>query len=229
MKRLISYLIALTFACVLVAQERETRQLSSFSEISVSEAITVELIKGNKEEAVVEADGIDLEDVITEVYRDRLEIEMRDRNRYSMNRSRRVTVYLTYREIDEINVSSAANIFSREVVAGDKLEIEVSSAGDVELEVDVNTIDASVSSAGDLELSGKAVRQFVKVSSSGDYKAFDLISEEAEIDASSSGDAEVFVTGRLEAEATSAGSVRYKGDPDKIFVDSGSGGRVRKS
>lgn len=229
MKRLTIYLFAsILFGSFSFAQQKETRSLASFSEISVSEAIEVELIRGNKEEAVVEVDGTDLEDIVTEVRGDRLEIEMRDRERYTY-RNVDVKVYLTYREIEEIDVSSAADVYSKDILSTDELDIEVSSAGDVDLEIDVEVLDVKVSSAGDVELSGKAKRQFVKVSSSGDYDAYDLVSEDADVDASSSGDAMIYVSGTLEADASSAGKVYYKGDPERVYADSSSGGKVRKS
>ena len=62
-----------------------------------------------------------------------------------------------------------------------------------------------------------------------DYGAFDLESEEARIDVSSAGDARVFVTKEIDADASSGGSVFYRGNPDKVYIDASSGGKVRKS
>lgn len=209
------------------AQERETRSIGSFDEISVSEAITVELKKGSKEEAIVEVEGADLDDIVTEVSGDRLRVEMRNGGRNYRNAN--VKVYVTYVELEEIDVSSAADVYSDGVISTEKLDVEVSSAGDVDIEVDVDVLEVRVSSAGDMEVKGRANKQYVKVSSSGDYDGYDLESKIAEVDASSSGDARVFVTEKLDADASSAGSISYRGDPEKVYADSSSGGRVRRS
>lgn len=207
------------------AQRRDTRSLSPFSAVSVGEAINVEITAGDIEEARIEVDGADVDDVITEVFGGRLKIQM-DRGNW---RNADVRVYLTYKSIDKIEVSSAADLYSTGVVSADQLEIEVSSAGDVELDIDVNELEVRVSSAGDLTLKGKAKEQYVRVSSSGDYDAYELQSENAEVDVSSSGDARVNVSEKLEADASSSGSIYYRGEPSKVYADSSSGGRVRKS
>lgn len=226
MKKIFAYSICLFFLLTAaIAQERDTRKLKSFSSISVGEAIDVEIKAGNEEKAIVEVDGTSPNNVMTEVFGDRLKIRMRQGNWRNVD----VKVYVTYKEIDEIDVSSAADLVSDGVIKSEQLEIEVSSAGDVEVEVDVEELEVRVSSAGDLTIEGRATEQYVKVSSSGDYDGYDLESEVAEVDASSSGDARVFVTKELEADASSSGSVYYRGNPTKVYVDSSSGGRVRKS
>lgn len=226
MKKILSFFIA--FACssiLLLSQDRETRDLSSFSAISVGEAINVEIKAGDREEAVVEVDGADVSDVETEVFGGTLRIHMRRGNWRNVD----VNVYVTYVELEEIDVSSAADLVSDGPIRTEKLEVEVSSAGDADIEIDVDQLEVRVSSAGDLKIRGNAKEQYVRVSSSGDYDAYDLSSEFAEVDASSSGDARVYVSDKLDADASSSGSVYYKGNPSKVYADSSSGGRVRKS
>jgi len=229
MKKLYIFLVATLLSVSLVlSQNRETREISSFDEIEVSEAISVEIKKGNSPQVIVEIRGsADLDDVITEVRGSTLEIEMKDR--MGGYRNVDVYVYVTYTELSEIEVNSAANLYSEGVIAAKSLEIKVSSAGDAKVEVEVDELEVNVSSAGDLEVSGSADRQFVRVSSSGDYDAYDLKSRTAEVDASSSGDAKIYVNETLEADASSAGSVYYQGNPEKVIADSSSGGKVRKS
>ena len=53
MKKIILTLSGIVLVLVVYAQSRETRNLSSFNEISVSEAIKVELVKGSSEKAGV--------------------------------------------------------------------------------------------------------------------------------------------------------------------------------
>lgn len=207
------------------AQVSETRSLSSFSSVSMGESINVELVKGSKEEALVEVRGADLSDVLTDISGDRLRIRM-DGNRNFRNVT--VNIRLTYVSIDEIDVSSSADLISKGPLVSEDLDIEVSSSGDAILEIEVTNLNIKVSSSGDLDLSGSATYQRVEVSSKGDYNAYDLESEEAELDVSSAGDAYVNVSRRIDAKASSAGSVVYKGNPDKVYGDSSSSGKVRK-
>jgi hypothetical protein len=213
-----------TFASL--GQSKETRSLSSFSSISVGEAIDVIIRKGTTESAIVEVSGADLDDVLTEVTGNRIKIGMR--SSLKGYRNVRVRVDLTYVEIDRINVSSAADLVTKGPIETDNLDVDVSSAGDARLEVNVRELEVQVSQAGDLEIKGQADRQRVRVSSAGDYDAFDLKSNSARVDVSGAGDARVNVTDDLDADASSGGSIYYRGDPDKVYTDASSGGKVKK-
>ena len=226
MYRIIIFIVLLAGSVVSVsAQESETRSLSDFSEVSVGEAISVVLIPGNKNEAVVKVRNIDLEDVETNVSGGRLKIELSG-NRY---RNIDVEISLTYKYIDEVSVSSAADVVTKGPIKSSSLDISVSSAADAELEINAEEIDIDVSSSGDLTVSGRTNSQRVSVSSAGDYDADDLDCDEAYVRASSAGSARIYASKKIDAKASSAGSVNYKGNPDKVYVSSSSGGDVNKS
>ena len=69
-------LLGIVVAGVAIAQSEETRSLSSFSRVSAHEGVDVYLKEGNKEEARVVSDDIDLEDVLTDVRGDQLKIHL---------------------------------------------------------------------------------------------------------------------------------------------------------
>ena len=210
---------------IILAQKSETRDLSSFSSISVGEAIDVYLIQGSSESAKIEVSGIDIDEVLTEVNGNRLKVHLEKGNYRNID----VDVWITYRTIEEIDMSSAATVLTRGALKANSLRVDASSAADGELEIDVKSLEVNVSSSADLEISGEAMMQEVTVASAGRYNGYDLNCEEAEVSASSAGSARVNVSKKLDARASSAGSIRYKGNPDKIYKDDNSGGSVRGS
>ena len=108
------------------------------------------------------------------------------------------------------------------------LNIDASSAADIDLKINVKELHVDASSSADIVLSGTAEKQTVEVSSAADYKAFELVSKQGDISASSAADANVNVTDELDASASSGGSVRYKGNPPRVKEHSSSGGDVDK-
>lgn len=206
------------------AQNRETRNLSSFNEISVSEAIEVTLVRGNAEKAEVEVTGTDADNVLTEVSGGRLKIHMASGN--WKNVSARVKV--TFKNIDEIDVSSAAKLYSDDMIKSDDMEVDVSSAGYAELSIEAGELEVDVSSAGKLDLEGSADSMEAEVNSAGTINAYDLQVRSAEISASSAGTIKVSVSESLEADASGAGTIRYKGDPKKAIANSSGGGSIKK-
>ena len=248
-----SFLISLLgiFVAAATFAQEETRNLSSFNEVSAHEGISVYLSEGSNESArvVINGGNVDLDDVLTDVSGSRLKIHLEDRNGWN-NRNVDVDVFVTYKSLSALKASSAASIEVEDVIdangdfevdvssAGDvrakitgidELEVDASSAGDAELEVEADEIEASVSSSGGIEISGIARVQDIEASSSGDYEGYDLESKEAEASASSGGSIEVNVSEKIRARASSGGSVRYEGEPKYVNADSSSGGRVKKS
>jgi hypothetical protein len=226
MKRITTTLIIIVaLATVVFAQQTETRKLDNFSAISVGEAIELILVPGNKNEAKITADNIDLDEIETKVFGSRLKIELAG-NRY---KNIDVEITLTYKSLEELSVSSAANVTTKGAIRAEEFEVSVSSAGFAGLEVEAKEIDVEVSSSGELELEGRTVSQRVGVSSAGEYKGYDLACEDTYVRASSAGSARVSASKKIDAKASSAGSVKYKGNPDKVYVSSSSGGSTSKS
>jgi hypothetical protein len=210
---------------VVFAQETETRSLASFTGVKVSEGISVYLKKGDKESAKVEVTGTKPSNVITEVSGTYLKVHMRDGNYRNVN----AKVYVTYVAVEKLYASSAGNLYSSETLKGNNMEINASSAGTIEVVVDAGRLEASASSAGDVELKGKARNVIMDASSAGEVDAYDLEADDAEVDAASGGSVKITVKSGLDAKASSGGSIRYRGNPDKSNTTSSSGGSVKKS
>lgn len=213
------------FAVQLLAQQSEVRNVGYFNAIKAAEAIDVYLKKGDKESVRVEVSGTDLSNVITEVSGSNLKIHMAS----GTFRKTNVKAYVTYVDIERISASSASNVFSEETIKTNSMDISVSSAATVELNLIAEKIIADVSSAGDIVLEGRAKMLDVEASSAGDIDAYRLESEEVRARASSAGSIKITASKSLDARASSGGDVRYRGNPLKTNTDSSSGGSVKKS
>ncbi|HCU20553.1 MAG TPA: DUF2807 domain-containing protein, partial [Bacteroidales bacterium] len=190
----------------------------------VSSGIDVYLKQGNKEAITVETDENLQEYILTEidggVLRVYTEVNIRD--------SKEKKVYVTMKDIRSIKASSAGDVIGESIIKSDELELSASSAGDIKLEVYARKLDVNISSSGDMTLSGEADVLEADMSSAGDLKAYNLKVREADISASSAGDADVNVTERLRARSSSAGDINYTGNPRYIDANSSSAGSVHK-
>lgn len=208
------------------AQETQTRSIGSFTGIRAEEGIDVFLKKGSKESVRVEVSGTSLENVITELSGSYLKVHMRSGDyRGSVD----VKVYVTYVKIDKLSASSAGSIFSEGSIDADALELSASSAGNVDLTIKAGTVEVNASSAGEVELQGTANTLVAEAASAGEIDAYDLIAKKVEAEASSAGSIKVSVAEELDAHASSGASIRYRGNPNKSITNSTSGGSVKKS
>jgi hypothetical protein len=200
------------------------RSAGSFTGVKVSSGIDVFLTQGDKMSITVEADENLHEYIKTEVEGGNLNVYT-DANIREAERKR---VYVTMKEINSLSTSSAGDLFGETPVKTEDLRLSASSAGDMKLEVYANDVEIDISSSGDITLTGEANTLDATLSSAGDLNGFDFKVKEAELNVSSAGDADIFVTERLTAHASSAGDVNYKGDPKYVDARSSSAGGVHK-
>lgn len=202
----------------------ETRTAGTFTGIRVSSGVDVYLKQGSDESLTVEADENLHEYIITDV-RDGILHVYNDANVLHAERER---VYVTMKEINSVKTTSAGDVVGQSPVKTDRLELSASSAGDIKLEVYAKEIKINISSSGDMTLNGEADMLEADLSSAGDLNAYDLKVREADVSASSAGNADVNVSEKITARASSAGDVNYMGNPKYINSHSSSAGGIHK-
>ena len=204
-----------------VTKERKT---DSFTGLTVSSGIDVYLKQGNNEAVSVEADENLHEYIITEVRNGVLNVY----SEYNIRDAEKKRVYVTMKEVNSIKTTSAGDVYGESPINCNRLELSASSAGDIKLDVTAKDIDIDISSSGDISLTGETDKLRADLSSAGDLKAFELKAREADVSVSSAGDADVNVSERITARASSAGDVNYKGDPKYVDAHSSSAGGVHR-
>ena len=207
-------------------QQTEERKLDAFKGVKAAQAVDVYLKKGDKESARVVVSGVDPDEVVTEVAGSYLKVHMREGN---YRGSRSVKVYVTYVTLEKLSASSAANIFSESTIKTSRLDVSASSAASIEVTIDAGDVLADVSSAADIVMEGKARSLEAEASSAGDIDAYNLECESVVASVSSAGSAKVNCTKEIEAQASSGGTIRYRGNPGRTNTSSSSGGSVKKS
>ncbi|HPF01790.1 MAG TPA: head GIN domain-containing protein [Bacteroidales bacterium] len=227
--------LSLSIFCCAECQPRKTvhgngnvvkkeRNADNFTGVSTSSAIDVILSQGDKNSIVVEADENLHEYILTELKNGTLHIYT-DAN---IRDAEEKKVHVTMKEISFIGTSSAGDVLGITPLKTGKLKLSATSAGDIKAEVYTSEIDISASSSGDVTLTGEADFLEARLSSAGDLNAFNLKVKEADVNVSSAGDADIFVTGRLVARASSAGDINYKGNPETVDARSSSAGGINR-
>jgi Putative auto-transporter adhesin, head GIN domain len=188
----------------------ETRTVAGFSAIAVSNAITVEVKIGPATAVRVEADDNIIQHIVTNVSDGELSIKVKELHNFG---DAHIKVYITTPDIESIKASSSAEVKVADVIKSDKkLTFKASSSADIEAEVDAPDVEAEANSSASVTLRGRTKNYKAEASSSGDIKSAELLSENADVDASSSGSATVHASVSLNAKASSSGSIDYYGE-----------------
>jgi hypothetical protein len=208
----------------MITDGSDTRNLDNFSIVSVSAGIQVTLVNSTSTKVELETRNCEPEDVITKVEGDRLTIK------FKKNKGGKRKVYATvyYKELEGLDASSGSSIKTDNEIKSDEMDINASSGASINLVIDCTELEVDLSSGSSVKIKGECGVQDVDISSGASYQAIDLVSETADISASSGGSAKIHVTKELKAEASSGGNITYKGDPQETDIEKSISGSVKK-
>lgn len=203
---------------------KDTRNVKSFTGVKSSAGINVYLFQGDEEKVVVETDDNLQECLITEVDGSILKCYMDCNVRHAS----KLNVYVNFKQLNKIKASSGSDVYGETTITSDFLDIDVSSAADVKVEVKAGTVNCDASSGADAVIKGKAEYFDGDASSGADIKAEDLKVKSCKASASSGADIRISVSDKIDAHASSGGDVIYYGNPEIEHVSESSGGDVRR-
>jgi Putative auto-transporter adhesin, head GIN domain len=208
-----SVAVAAVFSVVSVAagQAQQLRAVGAFDKLRASGACDVVLVQGATTQVKVQAESDVEKYVVTEVQNGTLHIYRDKKAPMQLLNNKKVTVYVTCPRLSGIETSGASDIKSESTFTADSFSIRASGASDVTLRLDAKTLTVEASGASDIKLAGRAERQQVRISGSSDYRAADLQSRTADVQASGASDASVFVEESLNSRASGSSDVRNKG------------------
>lgn len=191
---------------------RQDRSVSPFRAIQVGGSFEVNLVQGDKESVVVEADENLMEYIVTEVRGHTLIVET-EKNLRNYDRLRLI---VTFRELDQIDASGAVNVYGDDTLTFEDLSIEASGATEVTLDLEASSLSLNSSGASHIRLAGSCLTASLESSGASGLKADDMETEEFMLNISGAGEASVFVTKTLDVNVSGASHVRYKGNPQTI-------------
>jgi len=203
---------------------KEDRSVSNFSALDVGGAFEVILIQGNEEKLTVQADAEEMSDIVTEVVGDKLKVYTKSGWRGHFHD---ITIYLTFKHLDDINFSGAVEVDSQGKLSFEDLVIDISGASEVEMQFTAQKLEADFSGASEVIFTGNCQDCYVELSGASEYNAEALECTDLILELSGASDAYVFATGKLNIDASGASSVRYKGTSN-LSVNSSGASTVRQ-
>ena len=202
----------------------EKRNVSEFTAIDVSHGFDVIITQGDACTVEVEADENLQEVIVTKVKNGVLHAYAKE----SIRKATKMTIYISFKELEMLEASGAVDLETAGVVTGRKLEVRCSGASDLELFVEYEDIRIDVSGASDLDIEGSAHYLNADVSGASDIDAFQLDAAKVIVDASGASNIKVHALKSIEAEASGASDIKYKGNPEILGISTSGAGDVRK-
>ena len=239
MKKIQVMLMGILVSTVLFAQtindaNAEPRNLSGFHVIKISNAFTVYISQGNEDAVAISASKAEYrEKIITKVENGVLIIRFDDDKKFwkGWNGDKtKLKAYISIKKIDRLDVSGACDVFFEEGISSEDLTVRLSGASDLKGKINAKKLSFDISGASDATISGNAAELSVEASGASDFKGFDMTTNYCTAEASGASSVNITVNKELNAKASGASSVRFKGEGlIRDIKTSGSSNVTRKS
>ncbi len=206
----------------------EDHSVSSFKNVEVSGAIELYVAQGELKPVKIETDENLLQYI--EVIQEGNKIIVQNKEGFNLHPTNKIKVYVTSPVYNDIDVSGASNINGQnKIVNAENIRMEVSGAGDINMDITAPAVTAEVSGAGSVNLKGETKTFDLELTGAAKGHCFELLSENTKVDISGAGEAFVYASVKLKAEVSGAGSVLYKGTPASIEQNMSGAGHLRKA
>ncbi len=188
---------------------KETRTIEAFTGIKVGGAFNVYFTQAENLKLIVEADENLLDRISTNINGETLHIKSE-----SIKKATTLNIYITAPALDYLNASGAASVKNENTINGESLNIKVSGAATVTLDIDVNDLTTNVSGAGYLKLTGNAGSHHVDASGAAEVKSGNLKTVKTTANASGAADVTIHASEEAISETSGAGSIQILGSPE---------------
>ncbi len=216
MKKYVVFFIGCLFVSSIFAQIHDPnaaiREAKNYHGIIVSNAFNVYLSQGNEEAVAVSAsDDKDKAMITVEVKNGILYIGYGKEWKWKDGK-KNLKAYISFKNIDQLKVSGACDVYIAGTLKADELSIEQSGASDLKGNLEVNKLAIDLSGASDMRITGKAMQLYIEASGASTFKGYELVTDICDAKASGASDIKITVNKELSAHASGASDVKYKGE-----------------
>lgn len=189
--------------------------VSNFTALHISNAFEVHVRQGNTTALTIVTDENLQDQVEVDVSGGTLHLSMKG----VTNHATELKAYITITELDEIDISGACELETANTIKGTSLNLDISGASEVDMDLDFREVHAEASGASEVDLSGKAGSLELHLSGASEWNSEELLTAEVMAELSGASDADVYASERLTAEASGASSLEHLGSPKEVNRD----------
>lgn len=233
MMKLVRHIQGAAFALALLISStgfaQQSHEIEEFETLEISGPFDVIMKKGTEHELTMEGEDDDLQNVTIRQSGKTLLIKRKDDQRWRRGNSEKITLRITFVQIEEIRLSGASELRSVSPIKTNVFELVLSGASQIELEIEANRLDANVQGASVARLSGQAGYHWVRMQGASTYKAVDLKAKTVEISCQGASSAQVWADEEVKADASGASSIRYHGNPDRVDSDASGASSIKRA
>lgn len=191
--------------------DAELRNVGDFHSIDISSAIDLQLSQGDENSVAVSAPGDENREAIKTVVKNGVLKIWYEQKNWLKGGGGKTRAYVSVKSLKRLNASGACDVTVNGTLTGNELFVGFSGASDFKGSVKTSSLKVDLSGASDVVISGSAGDLSIDASGASHFKGYDLVTENCRVDASGASDIKITVNKVLNAEASGATSIDYRG------------------
>lgn len=205
----------------------ETRQLSGFTKLDVSDAIEVEVSFTGQEEVIVEANANLHEYILTDVVNGTLKIRLKNNIRFKSGST--IKVYVSALMLEAAILDDASRLELTSDANAVNFDLDLKGASKFQGGIVADFLHIHAKGASRLEIWGTAAEAEMEISGASNVEDYAmLITSFLELDLSGASKAELTVDGMMNIEASGASRFNWKGNGAINEIDLSGSSTVNK-
>ncbi|MEA2077330.1 MAG: head GIN domain-containing protein [Candidatus Marinimicrobia bacterium] len=145
------------------------------------------------------------------------------------NNEKVLKVHLSFTDIEKIQVIGECDMRTAQTLETKELKLEVAGALHLEADLEVESFNAEIAGAGNLNVQGKTKEFHVECAGAGTIRAYEFIAENVKLEIAGVCNAQVYAGKSIDAEIAGMGTIRYKGNPEKISFEKAGIGSMKSA
>ncbi len=202
----------------------EDRTIGSFDKIEANGNFDIILEQGDEEGLVITTDENLFAYIETSVSGNTLEIFTNKHIRSDEG----IKCYVRYKSLQAINSGGACSFVNETKHKGEDLKIELSGAGAIDMDLELESLELEISGAGAADLKGTTKFAHVRMSGAGGLSGKEFEVESCKIRISGVGGAELSVLESIDAKVSGVGGVTYYGNPENVYSNVSGIGTIKR-
>lgn len=225
MKRILIPVLCLITAVLASAFQTisETRTLDAFKRIRIEGPLHVKVVSGKAYSIVIETEDEPTSRIRTSVDRDKLSVQLQH-GRFQG----RAKVLITCPDLSGLELSGTATVSFPEERVGRYLEVKATGAASADLRLRMEEVRVAAETSSDIRIEGTVGSLIADCATASGLDAFSLQADRVDVRVRTASQARVSVKSELKAEASTAGVVKYRGDPVRSNTQSTTAGVIRR-
>ncbi len=190
----------------------QDRTISKFDKIAVSGNVSIEMIKGDSPILEYKMIAGSENDLYTEVENGKLVVKIKSNLFKKMGKKVQAKVTVYYQNVASIECKNGASFMMKDRTVSNDMNIRIKNGAAAHINLDSETVNAIVSTGSSLRLLGSANEINLKASTGSSIDAYKVESDKANVKSSTGSAIKVNVNKNLKADASTGGTIKYKGE-----------------